>query len=107
MCGDAEPNTDPSIYCPFPDDDYGTWVLQTEFIYSKPGVAVYVGTSILVNNGSLICQKQFVMIVMINSNSLSQINIWITASRVMCSILRWKASNLKCREVQYMMIIIM
>ena len=46
MCGDAEPNIDPSIYCPYPEDEYGTWNVQTEFINSKPGVAVYVGTSI-------------------------------------------------------------
>ena len=107
MCGDTEPNTDTSIYCPYPDDEHGTWTVQTEFINSKPGVAVYVGTSILEINGSHICQKQFVMIVTLNSNFLSQINIWTTASWVMCSIRRLAASAMRCSKAPYMILIIM
>ena len=107
MCGDNEPHSGTSIYCPYPDVEHGTWTVQTEFINSKPGVAVYVGTSILEINGSHICQKQFVMIVTLNSNSLSQINISTTVSWVLCSIRRLPASTMRCSKAPYMMIIFM
>ena len=47
MCGDNEPNYESSDNCTYHDDEFGTWDVDTEYIHSIPGTAVYVGALVL------------------------------------------------------------
>ena len=67
-CGDKEPYSDPSIYCPYPDDESGTWNIQTEFIHTNPGITVYVGKSF----GSCLTSSIFNTIIQDDSREVSK-----------------------------------